>query len=160
MADFKDLTTPNIIEHNGDPDNKGVKKNLLVVNKILRLTASPNKARAIENSVIGTVANSLVHTISKLAALEGFNDEMEKMSHTMEQVWSKIKPFDRLRLSIVRPGIKNELSSLLSKGRQISATNAVNSALGRPLVRGVQNRPVNWDADLIQRNTYTKPGQF
>jgi hypothetical protein len=157
----EDMTTQNILHHNGDPkDDNSAKKNLLNVNRVIRLAMSPNKAEAIERSVIGTIANGIVNTITKMAAVEAFNDEMEKLSHTLDQVWGKIGLLDKIKLKVLNPGAKERAGKLLGQGRQIAASNSINATLGRPLIRNVHDKPAAFEPFMPQKDTYRKPGGF
>lgn len=135
-----------------------VKQDVLMANRIIRLVTSPNKAVAIEKSVLGNIAGSIMHAVTKIAATEGFNDEMEKLSHTFNQVWSKVGLKDKLLLNIFNK--KDRIKGMLDSGRQVGAINSINGTLGRPLMRSVKDKPAAYAPELIQKDTYRKPGAF
>ena len=89
------------------PENKesnSVRKDILTANKrtLIHVFNSPNKAIAIEKLVLGNVAHGITGLIAKVAATEAFSDEMEKIAHTFNQVWSKVGIKEQNILNIVR----------------------------------------------------------
>lgn len=152
----EDLTTPNLIKHKDDHSEK---KTILNINRVIRLASSPNKARAIENTIIGNITHGLVGVVSKLAAAEGFRDEMEKISHSIEQIWSKVSPLQKAFIGIKRPGLKADMAKMLESGKQMAAMRSLDATIGRPLSR-VSDRPSAIEPFYPQKNTYRKPGGF
>ena len=110
--------------------------------------------------MLGTIAGNVLHTVTKLAATEGFHSEMEKISHNIEQVWSKLGPVQKMKLKFFNPGAKASVEKLLGQGRQMAASNTINATLGKPLVRNLADRPAPIEPFLPQKDTYRKPGEF
>jgi len=139
-------------------DTNNIKKDILIANKVIRILSAPNKAAAIEKFVLGNVANSIAGLMPKIAAAEAFNDEMEKIAHTFNQAWSKVGIKDKIMLNLFNK--KDRIKSLLDSGRQISAMRSIDGTLGRPLIRSIPEKPAAYVPELIQKDTYRKPGAF
>ena len=118
------------------------------VKKIFKILASRNKPAAIEKALL----SEATHEFAKISSLN-------KVAVSPEMFWNKIKLYDKLKLSILKPDAKKFATDMINSGDRIRGINYINSSIGRRLVR-MPYKQYQFEPYLPQKNTYRKPGSL
>ena len=150
LPKIEDHTTPTLIKNDGKPDDSihEMKQNVRSVTRVMRLAMSPNKARAIENSVLGGIAGTIMSGVSKLA--------FDKNAHTFETLTKNMGFLDKILAKRVIPAAAERFAA----GNKIGAINMINASAGRNLFRdSVKSAPYPIKAlEPPVSGSYRRPG--